>query len=952
MKLNLLCRFLVLALLFPSVVFAQTIIKGKVTDSSNKEALASATVQMTGSVLGVLTDENGNFELITSKTPPFRLSFSFIGYAVQTVEVTSVDQVVNVALEYGMQFDEVVISASRKAEKIQDAPASVSVISAKTMQAASSAIDPVRELMNVPGVQIQQHSAARMNIEMRGASALFDTQVFPIMDYRSLVGPGIGTFQSDASGLNSIDLERIEVVRGPASALYGPGVNTGVVHFITKSPIDYPGTTVELIGGTLNTFGGSVRHAMSSKNKKFGFKVNAHYKKGDEFTLDGSEGTTNAAGVFTSQSSKFQRSVRDPLLTEAGIVAPVQTSAPILLTQEQLDPDGDGNMMQDFWMNNAVNGTLEYRPMSDTKIIVSAGHNNSSSVFYNSQGEGLFQANEIWTQARFQKRGFFAQFFFVDNDGGKPDNPTFLYQTGNRSPIARRQFEGQLQYNFVVPKFLNADFTVGSDYRLAQNFTEGKVFGRNEDNDDYLIFGAYAQGKFELTRKIDFVVAGRADRFNFIDAQAFSPRVAFVYKAVPNHTFRASFNISNSAPSGLNTFIDFPVASPVPGLFDVWLKGQVDEQRFGANPTIDFTAPGLPNLPYGTPGLPLAVAYGALTPNILPALQAGLPASLFPIVQAILTNPANAPAGTTGQFTGYNLFTGAPMAPVDTKQAQLRTEQSFEIGYKGMINKKLGVTVDLYHISSSGFSNFTAISPTIRFSGETLAADLSKTVGATVTSQLQAALIAAGQSEAVAIATASQIGGIVGGAYGQGGAALINQLRPLFGIFGAVENDQSPDDGMVHNMAGYRIFGSAQYWGTDIGLNYAVNNDLTIFGNYSMVSQNVFNAEELGEDPNSGLEYSLNVPKNKFRLGATYAPVSGFRGNVSYQHDDSFLANFGQFSGMTDVKNMIDAGVGYKLTNGLSVDLTCTNLFNQQYRTFVNMPIIQRRAIAKVTYTF
>ncbi|MFT7483859.1 MAG: iron complex outermembrane receptor protein, partial [Oceanospirillaceae bacterium] len=110
MKSNLFCKCLLLALLFPSVIFAQTVIKGKVIDASNKEALASATVQMTGSVLGVLTNENGNFELKTSKIPPFKLSFSFIGYTVQTVEVTSVDQVVNVALEYGMQFDEVVIS--------------------------------------------------------------------------------------------------------------------------------------------------------------------------------------------------------------------------------------------------------------------------------------------------------------------------------------------------------------------------------------------------------------------------------------------------------------------------------------------------------------------------------------------------------------------------------------------------------------------------------------------------------------------------------------------------------------------------------------------------------------------------------------------------------------------------------------------------------------------------
>lgn len=367
---------------------------------------------------------------------------------------------------------------------------------------------------------------------------------------------------------------------------------------------------------------------------------------------------------------------------------------------------------------------------------------------------------------------------------------------------------------------------------------------------------------------------------------------------------------------------------------------------------IDFTAPGLPDLPYGTPGLPLAVAYGALTPQLLPALKAALPATLYPLVESILTNPANTPKGTTGKFTGYNLFTGAPMAPVNTEAARLRTEKSFEIGYKGVINKKLTVMVDWYHIQSSGFTNFTAISPTIRFSEQNLAADLSGQVKTTVTTQLETALKASGMPAAQAAATAAQIGTSVAGAYTQGSNALVTQLTPLFGIFGAVETDKAPTDGMVHNMAGYRIFGSAKYWGTDIGLNYAVNNDFSLFGNFSMVSQNYFTASDLGEDPNSGLIYSLNIPKSKFRLGATYAPVVGFRGNVSFQHDDSFFANFGQYSGDTDEKNLVDAGVGYKFKSGLSLDLTCTNLFDNKFRAFKNMPQIGRRAIAKLTYTF
>ena len=141
---------------------------------------------------------------------------------------------------------------------------------------------------------------------MRGSSGLFGTSAFPILDYRSLVGPGIGTFQSDQSPLSTVDIDRVEVVRGPGSALYGPGVTQGVVHFISKNPIDHPGTTFEVVGGELNTFGVTARHAGANADKTFGYKINAHYKRGDEFTLDPDDPDDFA------QMSLFQRQVVQP----------------------------------------------------------------------------------------------------------------------------------------------------------------------------------------------------------------------------------------------------------------------------------------------------------------------------------------------------------------------------------------------------------------------------------------------------------------------------------------------------------------------------------------------------------------------------------------------------------------------------------------------------------------
>ena len=109
--------------------------------------------------------------------------------------------------------------------------------------------------------------------------------------------------------------------------------------------------------------------------------------------------------------------------------------------------------------------------------------------------------------------GLFAQVFYNYNDGGSPERPTFLYQTGNRTAIERSQLEGQVQYNFNLEKFLNADITVGADYRQAGSNTYNQVYGRNEENDDYNILGAYAQASFELSERFEFVAAGRFDAY-------------------------------------------------------------------------------------------------------------------------------------------------------------------------------------------------------------------------------------------------------------------------------------------------------------------------------------------------------------------------------------------------------------------------------------------------------
>jgi len=951
--------FFAFVMLASATMLAQTTITGVVKDAQTGETLLGANVKVSGKAIGTTTDFDGKFSLKVADAPPFTLEISMLGFKAVSVEITKNNQEVMVSLEEdSTSLEEIVFSASRRRQKVQEAPASVSIITPKDILNSAAVVDPVMNLANIAGVQIQQQSANSINIEMRAGSGVFGTSTFPILDYRYLVTPASGQFNNYQTGMSNIDIQRVEVVRGAASALYGPGVTSGVVHFMSKSAIDYPGTTVEMLGGTLSTTGMTVRHAFKNDNDKFGFKVNVRYQKGTDFELD----PVADADFIASQ----QTSISQPAIVN-GRVDPTQPGE-TLLTLSDLDDNGDGNPIATEYKNYSANVHLEFRPTDNTTAFLSGGFASGGGLMFNSQGIGYSQGKDYWTQARIQSGGLFAQVFYNYNNGGDAENPTFLYASGLRQVAKRSSLEAQLQYNFDIPKFLNSNFTIGSDYRNTKSDSANTLFGINEDRDDYIITGAYLQGTSVISDKLELTYAGRYDKFNFIDEGAFAPRVALVFKADENHTFRASFNRANTGPTALQQNIDFPVSVLAPGIADVWLSGQYAPQVFPDNPTIDLSIPGLPDLPYGATQFPLAYAYGAVAAPTLGALYNGLAGNPFLGVVQNFFNTYTGGTGGTGQLVGYNLFNGEPMDElVGTGRSAIETLNSFEIGYKGLIANKLSVALDVYTYERKGFTQFTAIGPTFNLVGADFANDLGAQVAADfasspgVTADMEAFYASQGwpltgipafgipsSSDAIAgLAAAS------GGAFAQGGAGFDAQISPLYPIIGTVETTSVPQgDGLMHIPAGYRRFDGAtrSHFGADLAMEYFLNDDVTLWLNTSWLSQTEWIPGESNDD---GLPFSsyLNAPKFKYRAGVQYAKDK-VRGAIAFQHDDSFNSNQGFFSGEVQEKNLFDVNIGYNVSDNLKLDLSATNVLDQKYRAFPNMPVIGRRTVLKLTFDY
>jgi iron complex outermembrane receptor protein len=226
------------------------------------------------------------------------------------------------------------------------------------------------------------------------------------------------------------------------------------------------------------------------------------------------------------------------------------------------------------------------------------------------------------------------------------------------------------------------------------------------------------------------------------------------------------------------------------------------------------------------------------------------------------------------------------------------------------------------------------------FPGSPAVAPVSAAVAATAAPLIAPAINAATQDVAA----------VVGDAFTQGGQGYLQAINPAF--VGAIESQRVPqDDGITHISAGYRIFEdiTRTHWGSDISMEYFATDKLTFWGNASWLSQNEWIPGEPNDD---GLPFQLflNAPLFKYRLGMTYTDNDGFQASLAFQHDDEFNSNQGIYAGTVQAKNLVDASVGYRLSNGVKLDLSATNLFNQQFRTFPRMPIIGRRVNLRATF--
>jgi outer membrane receptor for ferrienterochelin and colicin len=298
MKKILLAVFQILC--FISLVSSQEI-SGVLFDKQTGEALIGASVLVKGTTTGTTTDADGKFQLKVTEQPPLTILFSYVGYTTQEVEVKTLADLkrsFNMKLASNEKLlADVEVVDTRITQKQNESPLTVESMGLQAIkQTASSTF--YEGLGTLKGVDMTAASLGFVIINTRGFNSTSPVRSLQLLDGADNQAPGLNFSVGNFAGATEIDIQKVDLIVGASSSMYGPNAFNGVINMQTKNPFFYPGLTVFVKGGERNLFEGAIRYAHVFKNRnktdKFAFKVNFSYLRADDWVADNLAASTGS----------------------------------------------------------------------------------------------------------------------------------------------------------------------------------------------------------------------------------------------------------------------------------------------------------------------------------------------------------------------------------------------------------------------------------------------------------------------------------------------------------------------------------------------------------------------------------------------------------------------------------------------------------------------------------
>ncbi|MEM6840762.1 MAG: TonB-dependent receptor [Bacteroidota bacterium] len=904
-----------------SVLAQSTTVGGQVLDADNSEPLIGVNILVKGKVVGTVTDTDGNFSLAVNTPPPFTLVVSSVGYGTQEVEITQATDDIRVELtEQSILGQEVVVSASRVEESILESPVSIEKMDIRDVQ-SSAAPNFYDQIANLKGIDVSAQGLLIKTVNVRGFGANGNTRTVQLIDGIDNQAPGLNFPVGNVVGIPELDLESVELLPGAASALYGPNAINGIILMRSKSPFEYQGLSATARLGINHVDGEDddlspyynfgLRYAKAFNNK-FAFKINAEYIRADDFRgvdfRDQSDIVERSPENIDPNNRAGRRTYNgvnvygDPLLN-VGVLGQGTGAEALLPLDESGNFTPTGYTESEFVDNTTeslkLGAALHYRISDELEALVQFNHGSGSTV-YTANDRFVLDGLSIWT-AKAELRGdnFFLRGYRTQensgdsyaantlasliniqttipayvqtfagtrllgasveeahgaartiSDGIRANNLTNgayqqLFDSLRQVPISQggakfldetslTHFEGM--YNFA-DEIDFAEVVVGANYRRYDLASDGTLFALQDNGEEFNIneWGAYVQvSKSVADDKLDLSGSVRYDKNEYFEGQ-FSPRLSGVFKVAKGHNVRASFQRGFRIPTTQDQFIDLDV---------------VTRRLIGSNSVLVDRYNFESNQVYSTQS-----------------------------VQAAQVNFA---------ATGDVAASVALLDPIEFEEFDTEKVNTYEVGYKGLINNRL--LIDAYYYYSS-YRDFIA------------EVDFTQTV------------------------TSDGLPPYEGPANPEG----IVQQTVATQRFGFDINTDGTVD--AHGFA--------------VGLDYSLDKGYTLGGNVAF--NQLLDQDDLIRQ---GFQAQYNTPEWRYNIQFANRKLTDNLGfNLVWRWQDAFLweSPFGQ--GIIPAFQTLDAQVSYKLPSLKSIlKIGGSNVLNERYTTSFGNP--RMGAIYYISITF
>ncbi|MEE2699981.1 MAG: TonB-dependent receptor [Bacteroidota bacterium] len=545
---NNLKKVILLALLslLSSAINAQ-IIKGKITE--NGDAVSFANVILEDSKLGVSANENGEYIIEKAPLGHQHIIVTAVGMSTKKVHVDIVKGIntIDIVLDsFSYDLDQVVVTGTKTFKRRTKSPVIVNVIDNKQLQNVQ-ACNLAEGLNFQSGIRVEtdcqtcNYTQIRMNGLAGGYSQI-------LINGRPIFSPLTGLYGMEQIPVNMID--RIEIVRGGGSSLYGSSAIGGVVNVITKLP--------------------------KKSSFSFGYDYGKINKVADDKVLHGNanivaDNKNAGATFFVNNRERVAYDHNEDNYSELPELKDNTFGANFffLPNKNQRLEMNMGSLHEYRYGGEMVDGAAHFSMQSEERVHDVLLGNLDYQINFNDAASSLI----VFMAAQQTKREHYTG---IRPDVGTADDADHLANPPYGTSLNTTKQAG-FQLNYKYDKFLGPNvITTGSEYITDDVMDEIAAY-------DYLIdqkvqtIGAFLQSDWDLTENINLLSGARFDKHSMLDDMIVSPRVSLLYKLQQNTQFRMSYSTGFRAPQAFDA--DLHISFAGGGISRIDLADDLKQER-------------------------------------------------------------------------------------------------------------------------------------------------------------------------------------------------------------------------------------------------------------------------------------------------------------------------------------------------------------------------------------